>query len=757
MKINGNPDGGGGGAAVWGGITGNINSQADLNAQFAKKNGLKTINNESIVGSGNIEVGGLDPEQEAAVEVLTDASEGVLYTNVLSPYSFSLLDTSAPNISQNLKNVYDVGDGEIYYKYGSELYKYNADIKDFEKVADFRENLQNAIWKDNTGRLYDGKNYVLDIENNTRTYITSSTGYGIQGVNGTNRYNIFRGNKGIYDLNNNTFGNTKSYKFKEDTQTFNTGQYVQGTVQNAVRLSFYFEYKNHFLFAYNSFIYEITEGDDEVLTTTDVTGTYFNMPDFTITPQNIFVKDGVLYYISSEEPILYVYDEVEGEWNEITLTQTSNDSYVIKGDYLIGGVSSEDGLYFLSLADEEEITTSWKPINSMAVDLNSQQRITGNKSFASLDADSINVGQISLTNNTGISPDGNNMKVEAADLILNDKSVATKDFCIYNNVLESPGSAFNVECRFPAAQGPQGQGVDMNWKMFYATPGGRLVHINDYRNNVCFEYDDDTKSWNTLSTVTNIVSTPFRALVDVEGNGVKLWVAKNGVAYKWNDTTGDFDYIIATPDSINDIWAGDGTTLRCGTNYVLSYDNVNDTYSWVNATTIPGWSDDIFSYIINGNTYVYVKNDQYIYSWDESTGTLTPVGTLRDTPKGDGDYLAQVGNYLYYYNSNSGINRIDVNAQEDFDTTADIFVGQAEYGNLPPIIEHQGKCWTGNYVSWTNYNWGWTGAITPTPIAAPQTDGNYVLKATVLNGQVTYTWAEDVDAQAIQITNQILG
>ena len=46
--------------------------------------------------------------------------------------------------------------------------------------------------------------------------------------------------------------------------------------------------------------------------------------------------------------------------------------------------------------------------------------------------------------------------------------------------------------------------------------------------------------------------------------------------------------------------------------------------------------------------------------------------------------------------------------------------------------------------------------INETP-KVPATDGTYVLKATVLNGKVTYSWVVDEVAQALQITNQILG
>ena len=66
--------GGGSGEAVWGGITGTLSDQTDLaDALSAKQDTLvsgtniKTINNESLLGSGNITISGSVPNQNTAV------------------------------------------------------------------------------------------------------------------------------------------------------------------------------------------------------------------------------------------------------------------------------------------------------------------------------------------------------------------------------------------------------------------------------------------------------------------------------------------------------------------------------------------------------------------------------------------------------------------------------------------------------------------------------------------------------------------
>lgn len=699
--------------------------------------------------------GSITPEEQAALDTLVNASDGVLYTNVFGQYSGSEKIMSAPEISNSYR-IFDVGGGEIYYGYNSDLYKYNSAINDFEKVATFEGlSFNGGIWKDNSGRLYLGKNYQLDIENQTYTYIQSSTGYGIDATyNDYNRVNIFIGNKGIYNLNNSSwsYGGSKSYKFKEDTQTFNTGQQVAGDVNQAVRLIPWFKYKDHYLFS-NVNIYEISEGDDEVLTTSNVTGTYFNMIDTSswnwgINDFNYFVKDGVLYYLNAdpngnEDTVIYVYNETSQEWDTHTINNTKLEEgrFVISGDFLISPSLDHSKMYIVNLGSSTSVNTSWMPINSVAVDLQSDQQIYGSKSFENIDVDNLSVGDVNFKNydksfdlgNTTLT--GADLKVNIGNVTINDKVPATRDMCYVNRTFDSPGVNFEDICVIPRYNW---YNVDQNWKMWYKVPSGDLFYISDYRN-YAYKYDPINKEFVTVNTVNNKIVSSHRAVLN---QGTELWISKNGSVYRWNNSTEDFDFIISTPDGDDWIWQGDDTTLRYRDMYFLNYDSGTDTYSWDPVQTAPTFNE-CYSYILNGQIYLYVPYMNAIYTWDEVNHQESLVDYLGAYPQ-DGDYLALVNGYFYYYASGVEIRRIDVNETgENFDTWTNIPSGKGSGQNYPPIFEYDGKycternnnnneqfCYTYDYSYWS-------------PQPDTSVDGTYTLKASVVNGQVTYEWVLD--------------
>lgn len=711
-------------------------------------------------GNGGGGGGSITPEEQAALDTLVNASDGVLYTSVFGPYSGSEKIMSAPEISNSYK-IFDVGGGEIYYGYESDLYKYNSAINDFEKVATF-EGINftgdSGIWKDNSGRLYLGKNYQLDIENQTYTYIESQTGYGITAAyNDYNRVNIFIGDKGIYNLNNSSWswGATKSYKFNEDTQTFNTGQTVTGDINQASRLMPWFKYKDHYLFSYSGGIYEISEGDDEVLTTSVVTGTYFNMIDTSswswgTNDYNYFVKDGVLYYLNAdpngnEDTVIYVYNETSQEWDTHTINNTKLEEgrFVISGDFLISPSLDHSKMYIVNLGSSTSVNTSWTPINSVAVDLTSDQTISGNKSFENIAVENLNVGGVNFKyydknfdlGNTTLT--GTDLKVNIGNVTINDKVPATRDMCYVNETLLSPGVNFEDICTIPR---PSWYNVDQNWKMWYKVPSGDLFYINDYRN-YAYKYDSINNEFVTVNTISNKIVSSHRAVLN---QGTELWISKNGSVYRWNNTNEDFDFIISTPDSGDWIWQGDDTTLRYGSEYVLTYDSDTGTYDWGQAQQV-GLVSECYSYILNGQIYLYVPMWNEIHTWDESTGQGSFVGLLNASPE-DEYYLAPVGNYFYYYSGDGSIIRkIDV-AQantDNFDVATNIPSGKGSGQNYPPIFEYDGKycternysgneqfCYTYDYSYWT-------------PQVNTSVDGTYTLKATVLNGEVTYSWELD--------------
>ena len=804
MKINGNPDGGGGGAAVWGGITGNINSQTDLNQKFVKKTGLKTvneqslvgsgdievgtlnpedlktinstslvgegdivtgtlnpgdlktINSQSIVGTGDIEVGGLTPEQEAAIEPLEEPSEGILYTKINGAYSVTEKQMSAPNISDSY-NFLEVIGGDVYYTYQDSLWKYDSDLQDFVQVGGYFGMELKPIWKDNSGRIYSGYDYQLDIENVSYTYIQQTTGYDLRYAwSDYNRTNIFIGDKGIYDLNySQPWGSqaTKSYKFDEETQTFHTGQAVAGVIKAANKLQPWFKYKGHYLFSNSSSIFEITEGDDEVLTTSNVEGTYFTPITLSsgrgINDFNYFVKGGILYYLDADDQgndntVLYVYNESTESWDDHELdAKLELGRYFVSGDFLISPDLDHTKMYMVYLGSTTSVDTSWKNVASIAVDLTSDQTISGNKSFTGdLIANSLNVTQDVYTNTvttqyvttSHINGRQDGIYIMVNDLnkfTVNDKIISTLDNCFYNTEEVSPGSQFSNSQTYIGSS----YDIDENAKMWYVTPSNRVIYVNDNKN-TAYEYDDVNDEFTQISMNNKIVSN-HRVVLN---QGTELWVAKNGGVYRWNDTTSDFDYIIGTPDGGDFIWQGDDTTLRYKSADVLVYDSGTGTYSWDNATHIAPY-DELYSFKINGDIFLFSNYDNYLYSWDETTGNAGPLSQFMEHPQDD--FIAQVGDYLYYYAYGS-VRRVNPYSGLEFDVQTNIPVSRYwQAQNYPPILNYKGKYYTtlcNNNNEFFTYTYEYS-YWTPKPDTS--TDGTYTLKASVVNGQVTYEWVLD--------------
>ena len=88
------PPSGGDGGAVWGEITGSLSAQTDLVDEFDNKQdalvsgtNIKTINNESLLGSGNIAAGdGWTEIRKSADQTISLTSSFANY--VISGFSF---------------------------------------------------------------------------------------------------------------------------------------------------------------------------------------------------------------------------------------------------------------------------------------------------------------------------------------------------------------------------------------------------------------------------------------------------------------------------------------------------------------------------------------------------------------------------------------------------------------------------------------------------------------------------------------------
>lgn len=700
--------------------------QIDLSG-YVREDNLKTINGESIVGSGDIEVGGLTPEQEDAVEVLTNSSKGVLYTDQIDPYIVLMRLNSHIYEPWGLYQV----DDDVYYLYNQELSKFNKDILNFDYITRLDSSANQPLWRDATGRLYDGT-YMIDIPNQTEVYVDMNAN--LYENNGKN--NILYGQYGIWSVDQYNL-----QKFDESTQKFIGGYTVNVPVGYQDNLQYYmtlsFKYDGHILYDNGTSTYEIVDYEDHI-DVVDVTNIYYTRPSFSINSNKIFGTDSGLFYMQDYD--YYRYNPENNEWDRISISGDDtyfSYRYVVTGDFLLGGFYFTGGEYCVTNLGNTWKKTSWTDVKNVAVDLSSQQNIKGYKNFkGGLQTSTLTIGGTQYGDGW-IRFGQNNSKIEALkDLnisvpglcTLNDKEIAVTDQCILNRSYTYPGSRFEGVAGF--------NGMFAHYIYYFVTPSGRLIY-SDSSNQVAYEFDGT--QWVQLQSVTTFVSGEWRAELN---DGLYVVNSNDSSLYRWDDTNSDWVFIINMPEQ--NIWAADANTLRCGSAYKLV--NNGGTYEW--DTNDPTLSYEYQKSFKVGQTY-YV-NSSGVYTYDESVKYFTSIGNIQYA---DGNHWFTYNGCLYYFYGGF-IRKVDPSqvGTEQWDVQTDIFYSTWDTA----YVVYDSKIWT--VVNYSGYNkLGYTYNLTESLPAVPNTNGTYVLKAVRTNAGVTYSWVEDVDAQAIQITNQILG
>ena len=685
---------------------------------------LATIN----MAPGQVSPGGgsVTPEEQEALNTLVDASEGVLYTEEFESMSSKYIRYAVSSYF-NINQVYDTGDG-IYSFSNSEFCEFNKTTFQFDFIRRFNISYNELLWKDKTGRFYQGRSYILNFDNGQSTFI--NLGYPPIVKYFNNKGNIFYGQYAVWCIYDNN-----AYKFNEDTQKF-----VSATINVPVGVTGIsetvcgkFKYKGHWLFYNNGNIYEIKEYEDHI-DIVAVTGDYFNMPSFAMNWKYLFATTDGLYYF--EQRNLYAYDETSGQWltlDYMTVINGSywNNTYVVFDDFCIGGRSNNDGKTYniTYLGNDDYTSTFWQKINNIAVDLTSTQEITGTKKFNTINAANIMYTGPLMYFNSDVEMhyDGKNrtvassMNFEVPGLFtLNDIDIATVNDCIVNQTVSYPGPRFMGVLNW----GDQ-YAYDYGYIFFYSTPGGRLIYINGIRRSA-LEFNGS--QFVTLNTVTNFVSSNNRAVV-----GNDLYVVSNDLKlYKWDDVSGDFVYIVDAPNGDN-IWAADTNTLRIG-QYLYLVNN-GGTYSWENDPHSVGFSTSIKSFIIGQITYVI--SNRTVFNWFESTGSASIVGQLSDSASDN--HFVEYNGYIYYFGNNGQVRRIDVTkaGTDDFDVVSDIYWDS--WNN--PLEKYAGILYT---IRNSDIEFGYNCNITSEVPDVPGSDGTYTLKAVRVGDQITYGWVLDV-------------
>ena len=353
---------------------------------------LKTVNNQSLVGTGNIEIGGLTPEQSAAIEPLVNKTNGYLkYKCTTKPGAVGFIDRGTQALDQYGQIwVYEIN-GEVYYinwmnkengNISPYIYKWNRTNFAFElltyqtydpEVPERPVEIWNissdyitavtdphVIWCDNQGRYYFNNEYIIDFSDPAGwRFIYHPMGGTLQTYNGSKSNIIKLSDGNIYMLYAaSTAANARAWVFNESTQVFDA--YGSGVSFSGYSITNFYR----FVFYY----------DDVPYFTRSNTGNYlyqFTISSTRITAANIVVTsrpfptsityDGATYQVTGDRIRKFrYYDEVEekekymyffyygqlawklvnGEWVYFDINRLDSFSYntngVEAGDLLFG-------------------------------------------------------------------------------------------------------------------------------------------------------------------------------------------------------------------------------------------------------------------------------------------------------------------------------------------------------------------------------------------------------------------------------------
>ena len=288
----------------------------------------------------------------------------------------------------------------------------------------------------------------------------------------------------------------------------------------------------------------------------------------------------------------------------------------------------------------------------------------------------------------------------------------------------------------------------------YGTSGDNTGYVND------FPEIDNNFTTNTKRLLNNHkgywyeftgTSKPVDVSIDIDfsGSDVKnspsltILVSGNNT-YSWNDGNTNWDLLCSSDNITSDTVWFDGENFRSGNTYKLV--ETEGVWSWVSDPLTNNIFESGYEYgYTNGGVYIY-NGDGYLYKYDKVNCVLNKVGVI-----GIYGHLWSYFDKLFI-SSETFLYIIDLSKADPQDPTLDL---RGEYLHTIKFNTFVGATdrllyYNERYTLCSLYE-----IIYEKP-EVPASDGTYVLKATVLNGQVTYSWVVDEVAQALQITNQIL-
>ncbi len=697
---------------------------------YLTSSSLKTVNNQSLVGSGDIEIGGLTPAQEEAIAPLEETSEGMLYTLELKHYIENRMICNDFTSNEYSGYLYNLG-GDIYFMQYSYLYKMNPVSFLFEQISEYIQGDRNGtpLWMDKTGRIYSGVGLQLDLTNSEFDSVDlSAVDYSYNW--GSHLQTIWNGQYGVYNLAGNT-----PQKFDEETQKFvvipvtiTQGYDLQSIIYRFAYWGVW--YDGHFLMYDYTNMFELTEYEDH-LEVTLVDDPYFppEIDGVSVDPGFFFNVCGDLYYLKETN----TYKLVDGVWEHVDIRNYYGGEFyfnylsgrgVIYDDrYLIGFETNfEQGIYSVINMGSSDKFTYWSQVSNNAVDLLGSQYVHGQKTFDYIQSEEIILHTMGSRGGSTIFNLGKNttnaVKIDfniSTSFNLNNKPVATLEDCIVNKTIIGYGS--KVENVISNDRSPD---IYNNWM----THTGRLFHSNGY------EFNGTT--WVQAGPFLPDNMSVYGSYVVQAGNST-FYV--NGKTYLWDDANSEFVEIVnSAPNYGWNIWpCGDGE-LRAGGDYKLV--NNGGTWSW-ESDTVQDYKYGM-TYYIDGHVYVLGLENGGVYEYVESTKTYTKLG--RYSQWTDASFVS-CGKIFFPWNAES-IYMIDFDLVDPQNPDRIISViTDIPYSNYSWFYgEYDG--YTYFYPDW--YNFGYCYDVQYDLPAVPSTNGTYTLQATRTGDTVTYEWVSNV-------------
>lgn len=681
---------------------------------------INLANIDFIPGQGG--GGSLTPDEQKALDTLVDSSEGVLNTIAVESEGMTKQSQNPSfKTSDWNKYLYDV-DGEIYCITDGSLLKYNPETLSFDYLFNLSQYTDEPLWKDNSGRLYQGVSSQIDIENKTVTSVHLGGPYQYYG----NSDNIYKGKYGIYILTD-----SSASKFDEQTQKFRgwygsyTTDYTDIPYNGDIK-----EYDGHIIIVKNGSFYELVETEYSITITS--VEPYFN----TTLPSGDSFNSSYFYNVGNDYYYFYNNDRfrlVNNEWIELAgyyyfnrniQLVSSNGLFILKNN---GDPLNSFILFNPGTSDYKK--TIWTKISDVVVDLISDQEIYGHKRFNSAHIEALKTNNIYDDSNNDIYIKAGqtgqtnivlrkkgDIDLNCNNLFKNSKIIPTIDNIIVNKTIIYPGIYINeVTTKPPIKFVP-----DDIW----TTPSGRLF-VNSY------EWDFSTSNWNKRRFKTTIKNAKSR--IFTTSFGLTYISPKNyGQIYVWNDSSSNWDLKYNNPDNINInsdasyywVYGGD---LYYGNDKKFDPNNLE----WVSGEYCTNFSPISSMCNLGNDLYIRLDNGCLVKKYNSSTKKFDNIA----------HNIGFCNGYLFKYN-----NDLYINNDEDvlkYNTSTDKFdkvdnIGVFNVSNQNIYFELDGKLYTVK-----DEKIGYLYGLNINAPEVPASDGTYTLKAVRAGDQITYNWVLD--------------